>query len=317
MSFTEKVDQNTASLLRRFLIYQKERYPFVAYFFLIGAFSFSAIAYSRICRGLNEFVTIDKFVVCIINTISLFFLLRILDEFKDKEDDLKYRTYLPVPRGLISLKELKYIGIITLLLQLSITTIFFPKMLYLLAITFSYLFLMSKEFFVKKWLKKHQFWYVTSHMMIIPLVDVFASGFDWLLESQKAPIGLFFFFGVSFMNGIILEIGRKIKSPENEEFGVLSYTYQLGTKRAVVFWIILLFLTLILCSFATYYTGKSTYFYYFIFIVFFIICSIPAFLFLAKQNKKNAKLIEYSSALWTFATYLILGGIPMLISLWK
>ena len=95
------------SLFTRFLIYQKERYPFVVYFFLISSFSFSAIAYSRMCRGLIEFISLDKFLVCIFNTILLFFILRILDEFKDQEDDKKYRKYLPVPRGLISLKELK------------------------------------------------------------------------------------------------------------------------------------------------------------------------------------------------------------------
>ncbi|HRO74714.1 MAG TPA: UbiA family prenyltransferase [Crocinitomicaceae bacterium] len=308
--------EKSQSLFKRFLTYQKERYPFIAYFFLIGSFSFSAIAYSRICRGLTEFVSLDKFLICIFNTITLFFLLRILDEFKDKEDDRQYRKYLPVPRGLISLNELKYIGIFTLALQLISTTIFFPKMLVLLAVVYAYLFLMTKEFFAKEWLKRNQFWYVTSHMLIIPLVDVFASGFDWLLENEKAPIGLLFFFAVSFMSGIVLEIGRKIKSPEQEEEGVLSYTYQLGTKRAVIFWIFILLVSLTLACVATYFAGHSIDSYIALAVTF-LICAIPAVLFLRKHTAKNSKLIEYSSALWTFAMYLILGGIPMLMSLWK
>ena len=306
----------TASLLKRFLTYQKERYPFIGYFFLIGSFSFSAVAYSRICRGLTEFVSLDKFAVCIFNTISLFFILRILDEFKDQEDDRKYRSYLPVPRGLISLTELKCIGLATLALQLIVTLIFFPKMLLLLAMVYAYLFFMSKEFFVKAWLKRNQFWYVTSHMLIIPLVDVFASGFDWLLEGEQAPIGLLFFFAVSFMNGIVLEIGRKIKAPEQEEEGVLSYTYQLGTKRAAAFWIVILVITLLLAYIASYFAGHA-YTSYVALTSIFVLCAVPAILFLKKQTAKNAKFIEYGSALWTFAMYLILGGIPMLISLFK
>lgn len=304
------------SLFKRFLSYQKERYPFLVYLFLIGAFSFSAIAYSRISQGLNNFVSLDKFFVCIFNTITLFFILRILDEHKDQEDDRKYRTYLPVPRGLISLKELQMIGWITLAFQLVITSIFFPKMLFLLAIVYCYLFFMTKEFFAKKWLKNHQFVYVTSHMLIIPLVDVFASGFDWFIDNKNAPTNLLFFFAVSFMNGIVLEIGRKIKSPEQEEQGVLSYTIQLGTKKAVVLWILILFITLILAVCAVYFTKNSTLSFVVLGITF-ALCTIPAFLFLVHQNKRNSKLIELSSAIWTFSMYLTLGGIPMLIDLFK
>jgi len=302
------------ALFKSFLIYQKERYAFLVYFFLIGSFSFSAVAYSRICRGLTAFISFDKFLVCILNTIILFFILRILDEFKDHEDDKKYRTYLPVPRGLISLQALKYIGIITVIVQLLVTLIFFPKMLTMLGIVYSYMFFMSKEFFVKEWLKQNQFWYVTSHMVIIPVVDVFASGFDWFLENEQAPTGLLFFFAVSFMNGMVLEIGRKIKAPEQEEEGVLSYTSRLGTKRATFFWCFLLSVTLLLAFLASYFAGHS-HLSYIILSGVFIICTAPAILFLYQQNARNAKLIEYSSALWTFSMYFLLGGIPMFISL--
>lgn len=302
------------SLFTRFLIYQKERYPFVVYFFLISSFSFSAIAYSRMCRGLIEFISLDKFLVCIFNTILLFFILRILDEFKDQEDDKKYRKYLPVPRGLISLKELKYIAIATTVIQVFITYIFFPKMIILLMMVYSYLYLMTKEFFVKEWLKRHQFWYVTSHMLIIPLVDVFASGFDWFLQQDKAPNGLIFFFVVSFMNGLVLEIGRKIKSPEQEEPGVLSYTFQLGTKRAPLSWIFLLFITWVFALIAADFAGHSSLSYIVLSLVF-IICSVPAILFFIRPSIRYAKMIEISSAIWTFSMYLILGGIPMIISI--
>ena len=65
-------------------------------------------------------------------------------------------------------------------------------------------------------------------MLIIPLVDVFASGFDWLLNGAAAPVGLVFFFFTSYCNGLVLEIGRKIKPPDHEEPGVQSYTHVLG-----------------------------------------------------------------------------------------
>jgi hypothetical protein len=105
-------------------------------------------------------------------------------------------------------------------------------MIVLYAVVMGYLLLMRVEFFVPHWLKRHQLMYVVSHMIIIPLIDVYASGLDWFLGGFKAPVGLLFFFAVSFMNGIVLEFGRKIKPPDSEEEGVLSYTKYFGTKKS-------------------------------------------------------------------------------------
>jgi hypothetical protein len=309
------MNSNT-KLFYRFYIYQKERFPFIAYFFIIGAFSFSSIAYSRLCGGFNEFISLEKFLVCIFNTITIFFIMRILDEFKDQEEDKKYRAYLPVPRGLISLNELKIIGIIAVILQLIVLLTTFPKMLFLLLIVYGYLFFMTKEFFVKNWLKKNPFWYVTSHMLIIPLVDLFASGFDWFLEDNKAPFGLIYFFIVSFFNGLVLEIGRKIKAPENEEPGVLSYSFQLGTNKATHLWIFLLLITSIFVTLALFHIHKSIDSYIILQIILFL-SFIPAFLFLKTKNIKNSKLLEYFSAFWNFSVYLILGGLLMFKNLFN
>jgi len=303
--------ENNFPFLKRLFIYQKERFPLLGHGLLVAAFSFSAISYSRICRGAEGFVSLKTFLVGAFTTVSLFFLVRVFDEFKDKEEDALYRKYLPVPRGLMSLKELRVLGIITVALQLILNLVFFPKMLFIYFVIIGYLCLMGKEFFISVWLKKHQFWYVTSHMFIIPLVDIYASGLDWLLNDVKAPAGLIFFFAVSYMNGIVLEIGRKIKPPGKEEDGVNSYTKMLGVNNAPLLWIGVLFITFCLAVFAAKYAGYGKTGLY-VLSFFFIICSIPAISFLGKKNIKTAKSIELSSAFWTIAMYLSLGGFPML-----
>ncbi len=251
-----KADENNAHFLKRLYIYQKERFPILGHGLLVASFSFSAIAYSRICRGAEGFVDWKTFFIGIFTTISLFLLVRIFDEFKDADDDAKYRKELAVPRGLISFRELTFIGIIIAIIQIGLNLFFFPKMLIIYFIVIGYLLLMGKEFFVSGWLKKHQFWYVTSHMFIIPLIDIYASGLDWFLAGVPPPRGLLFFFAVSYMNGIVLEIGRKIRTPEKESEGVLTYTSMLGTNRAVILWILILLVTLTLsfaaCNFAGY-----------------------------------------------------------------
>lgn len=300
--------------LQRFYIYQKERFPILGHGLLVAAFSFSAIAYSRLCRGAEGFVDWKIYGVGVFTTVTLFLLVRIFDEHKDAEDDAMYRKELPVPRGLVTLNELRNLGIIVVILQIAVNLYFFPKMLWIYFVVMAYLSLMGKEFFIADWLKKHQFWYVTSHMFIIPLVDIYASGLDWLLEGADAPKGFLFFFAVSYMNGIVLEIGRKIRSSEQEAEGVLTYSAMLGAKKATYLWVLTIAITLILSIAAANYAGFGQVTFY-VLIGFFLFCTIVALYFLKNQNTKSAKAIEIASAIWTIAMYLTLGGVPMLLKM--
>lgn len=306
--------ENNAPFFRRFYIYQKERFPLLGHGLLVAAFSFSAISYSRISRGAEGFVDIRTFAVGIFTTISLFLLVRIFDEFKDAEDDARFRKELPIPRGLVTFRELAVTGIVVAIAQILVNLVFFPKMLWIYAVVIGYLSLMGKEFFVAEWLKKHQFWYVTSHMFIIPLVDIYASGLDWLLAGVPAPGGLFFFFAVSYMNGIVLEVGRKIRAPQQESEGVLTYTSMLGVPRAIGLWLAVLVVTLLLSMAASVFAGYG-YVVLAVLGVVFLVCALPGILFWKARTAKRSKMVEYASALWTIAMYLTLGAGPMISKL--
>lgn len=304
-------EQNQLPFLKRFLIYQKERYPFLVNGLLISVFTFSAISYSRICRGLSNFINIKNFIPAAIVTVSLFFLLRILDEFKDAEEDKQFRSHLPVPRGLISFNELKWMGIITVIVQLVIQFLYPGNfVLYLLALI--YMLLMGKEFFVPKWLKKQDLIYVLSHMVIIPLIDIYASAFDWNLSGVEAPKGLLWFLAVSFMNGIVIEIGRKIKNKENDE--VNTYSNKLGYKKACYLYLLVICLTLLLAFMSAYYANLPLGSYVAISSAF-VLGIVSVIIFLNKQTLKFAKLIEIGSGVWTIIMYLSLGAAPMISKL--
>jgi hypothetical protein len=228
------------ALLSRLWQYQAERFPLFAHGLLIAAFTFSAIAYTRASRGMEGFIAWPIFAGGAFLTVTLFLLVRIFDEHKDQEEDREHRPHLPVPRGLVTLPELRNLGIIVVVLQIALQLWLFPKMLPFYALVVGYLSLMGKEFFIAEWLKKHPFWYVTSHMFIIPLVDVYASGLDWHLAGAKPPFGLVFFFIVSYFNGIVLEIGRKIRTPENE--AINTYSRMMGATKATQLWLVVLFI---------------------------------------------------------------------------
>ncbi|MFZ4784543.1 MAG: UbiA family prenyltransferase [Flavobacteriales bacterium] len=304
------------TFLARFFQYLKERFPPLGHGVMIVAFTFSAISYSRLSSGLDTFVDAQKFIIAFINTFAFFFLLRVFDEHKDAEDDARFRRELPVPRGLITLSELRKVALIVVCTQLIVDSIYFPKMLIPWALVMLWMSLMGKEFFVSDWLKKHQFWYVVSHMFIIPFVDVFASGFDWYLDDRSAPTGLMFFFGVSFMNGIVIEVGRKLKAQEDEREGVVTYSGLMGYRKATALWIVVLSATLGLASAACYYAKYSLY-NYAILIGFYLLGLFFAFRYMRQPERKPSKMMELISVVWTIVMYLTLGGIPMIIQILK
>src|SRR5512143_1279527 len=104
-------------MTNRWWIYQAERFPVFAHGPLILAFSMSAMSYSALLRGADALRPSAALVAFV--TAFLFFLqLRIADEFKDAEDDARFRPYRPVPRGLVSLRELAWAGAAAAALQL-------------------------------------------------------------------------------------------------------------------------------------------------------------------------------------------------------
>src|SRR5262249_39035606 len=97
--------------------------------------------------------------------------------------------------------------------------------------------LMSQEFFVAGWLKRQHVLYMLSHMVIVPLIDFYATACDWVPEQGGPPEGLFWFVAVSYFNGLVIEMGRKLRPPAAEEEGVNAYSALWGPRAAVIAWL--------------------------------------------------------------------------------
>lgn len=305
------MEEKDLNIFKRFWIYQKERFPIFSYGLMVFTFAFSAMSYSKILRGDLDF----SFLTLLIGgmtSFGFFFLLRLFDEFKDAEDDAKYRPYRAVPRGLVSFKELTALIILIILIQGALNFVFIPKMLWIWALVIVYMFIMAKEFFVRDWLRHHPIVYLVSHMMVMPVFDFYTTGLDWNIAGGGLPKGLIIFLVVTFLNGVVIEIGRKIRAKEAEEVGVETYSYLWGEKGATITWLCILFTTFIFANLACFYAGfgKLT----FLFLVFFMLgCSIPAFGFLKTREQKFASKLETMAGIWTIGMYLSLGGIPMIL----
>ena len=97
-------------MANRWWTYQRERFPILAHGILIASFSFSAVCFSSLLRGQTELPRLSSIFVAFVTAFLFFLQLRIADEFKDFEEDARYRPYRAVPRGLVTLRELGGLG---------------------------------------------------------------------------------------------------------------------------------------------------------------------------------------------------------------
>lgn len=292
----------------RWWIYQRERFPIFAHGPLILAFSLSALCFSTLLRGADRFPEWHVIVVAFFSSFFSFLHLRLADEFKDIEEDTRYRPYRPVPRGLVKLRELGLIWMLTGLLQLALAISLSVRLVPYLLVTWLYLGLMSREFFCRRWLKAHPFTYMWTHMFIMPLIDFYATACDWLLGLGHPPTGLYWFVLVSFLNGFIIEIGRKIRAPGDEETGVDTYSALWGRSGAVRAWLLAMALT---GGIALVAASKIDFLLPATILLGSLFVGSLVFGLRFLRDPRNGKPFESLAGLWTLCLYLTLGVVPL------
>jgi hypothetical protein len=302
----------SVGVANRWWIYQRERFPLVAHGILIAAFSISAVGYSSLLRA-DSPPTRSSMFVAFASSFLFFLQLRILDEFKDYEEDALYRSYRPVPRGLVTLRELGRIGLVAAGIQAALAVSLDRRMALLLVVAWVYLLLMAREFFVGDWLKARPAVYLSTHMLIIPILTLYATACDWLVAGNGVPDGLGVFLMASFFNAIVIEIGRKVRAPADEEHGVTTYSAAWGVSWAVYGWMLALSVTAALALIAA---ARIAFVLpvALIVAVSLVTAGTIAWRFLRSQTAIDARRIEHMSAAWALLMYLSLGVAPLLMS---
>ena len=170
--------------------------------------------------------------------------------------------------------------------------------------------LMSEEFFARDWLRAHPLAYIASHMAIVPLIDWYVSSFDWLVAGVPAPPALGWFLAVTFLNGLVVEVGRKIRAPQDEEPGVETYTAMWGRRGATAVWTGAIACNVALATIAAAHVGFAR------------VdagrvrrararrggCGVA---FLRSLRAGSGRRIEAMTGAWTLGSYLFLGIVPL------
>jgi 4-hydroxybenzoate polyprenyltransferase len=299
-----------APLAGRMWTYQRERFPLAAYVPLIGISAAAAAGYSSAARGGAGLPPWPVLLVGVATGIAFFFLLRVADEHKDAHVDRQFRPELPVPRGLVSLAELRRAGAVVAIIVFLANLLVAPRLLLALVPAALWAALMAREFFVAEWLRARPAAYLLSHMGIMPLLFTYLTGLDWLAAGADPPRALPLFLGLAFLNGILVEIGRKIRAPRDEREGVETYTATWGVRAAPTVWLAALLLAAVLGALAAPRAVADAA--AIALAVLGIAAALPAVAFLRLPSSARAKRIETAAGLWTLASYLLLALTPYL-----
>lgn len=310
---SQQQSRQKLSLLQRLWIYQAERFPLLSHSLLVLALTIGVSGFASAGKGWPPLV---RLVGAFVAAIGFFMLLRISDEFKDAAEDAAFRPYRPVPRGLITLRELAWVAVVVIGVQLVVTLLLGVALVPYLLAAWLLMFLMSKEFFAEKWLRAHPLIYMLSHMFILPLFDFYLLAAAWQGHGAP-PVAFAWFLVATYCNGIVFEIGRKVRAAADEETGVETYSVLWGVGRAAWAWWLAVAIAggagIAAAWSAAWWGGmnpRSATVITAIVLLGALLTAWGAWRMTTQPTSTNSKWIERLSALWVLTFYLSMGLLP-------
>jgi 4-hydroxybenzoate polyprenyltransferase len=218
--------------MRWVLAWAKERFPLRnGLFFVLLYVTTILVARTAVTTGPIAFRAVDLLGVAAL--WSFFLLLRVFDEHKDFAADTVAHPERVLQRGLVTLPQLRVVGACAVVVQLG-ASLWFDRGVGVVtmwwAASFAWSLLMAREFFVSAWLRRHLLLYALSHMVVMLLVVGWvASIADPLAPSRPIVWALA---SLVFLAGLVFEVARKMRAPEDERPTADTYTGALGPWRA-------------------------------------------------------------------------------------
>lgn len=298
-----------APLAARLWEYQAERFPVGRTAALVAVFAASGVSLSSVLGG-RALPGIGFYLGAFVVTFGLFLQLRAADEVKDADDDDRFRPERPIPRGLVSLRLIVGLGVAAAVVQAAVAWLLALGLVVLLGVVWAWLGLMSAEFFVPTWLRARPVLYLVSHMAIMPLIDLWITGVDWVPRGGVPPAGLVPALLLSVVNGCVLEVGRKTWAEERP--GVETYSALWGVRPAVRVWLGLLGAAAVLAVVTGGLAGAP-----------WPVAAVVAvalawgaragLAFHARPDAAGQKRLDTAAGVWVLASYAALGLLPAVL----
>ena len=133
-----------------------------------------------------------------------------------------------------------------------------------------------------------------------------------LVNYEFGPYDSMICFSSTGINGLVIEIGRKIRAPEAEERGVATYSALWGRRTATLAW----WGAMLLSAMSSLLVAQAIGLVAILgpaFGVALALAAMTGWRFLVRPTRKRATLFEPVSGLWTLVTYLGLGVGPWVL----
>jgi len=289
------------SLLKKYFLYTKERFPIPATFAYAAALYYLSYFFTNIIQNRSPFDPAESIIGCLVFYMALF-EIRLLDEHKDYAKDVIAHPGRMLSRGEITLKELRKLLYAMAALQAVMAIYLGPAPFVVWLAIQVFALLMFKEFFVPDFLNRHMGLYLISHQVSVPLALLFgiSQRIDLLYLKTVHPVSFALFLFGTMMATINYEIARKTWSPDREHDQADSYTKVWGIGGAVI----------VNQSVAILAGTSFLYFYISIprsIVYTLIVCSAYLLFlatevaFLVKRDSRTSKVIEMTGALYSLA----------------
>lgn len=309
-------------MMKQWWSYQQEHFPILPHAGLTAVFAFSAVGYSCWLRqeelSQGQAAPLYPFGLATVAFISLFLfnlqhsILQNLRSVQRDWNDQYDRSTTPVKPSNLSLIDLKILGVATAVIQLGLAVSINAFLVLLLLLIWSYMAAQSQDFFVSGWLRTKPLLELISEALLLPLLALYATAFDWLVLGVLPHIEIFLFLWISFCSGLLMKVSSKICAPKDEKLGGETYTMMWGRKRAVILWLSSVWL-IVIASMLAVAQARFLVPALLLFLFLLTLSVTIAWRFLAHPITKWTDGLKFMSTVWTLTVYLTVGIAPWFV----
>ena len=219
--------------MKAWWVFIDERFPLGSHLPMIAAFVVGNSIVSHQVLGLD--ISWIRIALAFVLGLSFFFRLRLFDEIKDFETDKVINPHRPLPRGLLSVIQLKKAIVILVAVEALLVWTQSGHWIGLIwTIACLYSLLMYREFFIGDIIRPHLTTYAVMHTIsscfLAASLGAFAVGMTSLPDKLGSWL-LVMLANWGFFN--IFEFARKTFAPEHERNKVESYSKIFGLGGAI------------------------------------------------------------------------------------
>ena len=244
-------------MLKRLRIYFKERYPLAARF-VLGCIVFLEIYFIILLNNnVTDFSIGVQEIVGAYTVFAFLMWLRIADDLKDYETDMRLFPDRPLPSGRVTKKDIVIVCIVAQSIAVVLNLIFMNNFVFF-CVLYAYGYLMSKWFFRRKVIQPSLPLALITHNPVQMFVNVYIISFTVTKYGLNAfTLITIMALWTLYFPALIWEVSRKIRAPKDEN-DYTTYSKLFGYKKSTMFVMILTVVDIVTNMILVYNLNKIT-----------------------------------------------------------